>query len=337
MSDLMQSPQAGAPLLEVRDLSVTYRSGKEPVYAVRGVDLTLSAGETLGMAGESGSGKTTVAMSLLRLLPAQAEVTGQVRFRGEDLLEANWGRVRAVRWAGASMVFQGAMSALNPVQTIGDQIVEPILLHEKIGEKEATARAKSLLDSVGVHSRRVDSYPHELSGGQRQRVMMAMALACDPQLVIADEPTTALDVIVQAQILALLTDLVRERGISLIMITHDLSVLAQTCDRIAVMYAGKLVETGPSLDVIGAPRHPYTRALAGAFPTLGDPRSRRAPGGLAGDPPDLRERFDGCPFAPRCPLVEDRCRHGAIPLVAQDDRAAACVLVPGAELVVNHG
>jgi peptide/nickel transport system ATP-binding protein len=337
MSDLMQSPQAGAPLLEVRDLSVTYRSGKEPVYAVRGVDLTLSAGETLGMAGESGSGKTTVAMSLLRLLPAQAEVTGQVRFRGEDLLEANWGRVRAVRWAGASMVFQGAMSALNPVQTIGDQIVEPILLHEKIGEKEATARAKSLLDSVGVHSRRVDSYPHELSGGQRQRVMMAMALACDPQLVIADEPTTALDVIVQAQILALLTDLVRERGISLIMITHDLSVLAQTCDRIAVMYAGKLVETGPSLDVIGAPRHPYTRALAGAFPTLGDPRSRRAPGGLAGDPPDLRERCDGCPFAPRCPLVEDRCRHGAIPLVAQDDRAAACVLVPGAELVVNHG
>jgi len=337
MSDVMHPPQVDVPLLEVRDLSVTYHSGKDPVYAVRGVDLTLSAGETLGMAGESGSGKTTVAMSLLRLLPAQAEVTGQVRFRGEDLLVANWGRVRAVRWSGASMVFQGAMSALNPVQTIGDQIVEPILLHEKVGEKEATARAKSLLDSVGVHSRRVGSYPHELSGGQRQRVMMAMALACDPQLVIADEPTTALDVIVQAQILALLTDLVRERGISLIMITHDLSVLAQTCDRIAVMYAGKLVETGPSLDVIGAPRHPYTRALAGAFPTLGDPRSRRAPGGLAGDPPDLRESFDGCPFAPRCPLVEDRCRHGAIPLVAQDDRAAACVLVPGAELVGHHG
>jgi peptide/nickel transport system ATP-binding protein len=321
------------PLLEVRDLSVTYHSQKEPVYAVRGVDLTLLRGETLGMAGESGSGKTTVAMSLLRLLPAQTEVTGHVSFNGEELLEASWGRVRAVRWAGASVVFQGAMSAMNPVQTIGDQIVEPILLHEKVSEKDARARSAALLDSVGVPSRRVKSYPHELSGGQRQRVMMAMALACDPQLVIADEPTTALDVIVQAQILALLTDLVRERGISLIMITHDLSVLTQTCDRIGVMYAGKLVETGPSLEVIGAPLHPYTRALAGAFPTLGDPRSRRAPGGLAGDPPDLRRTFDGCPFAPRCPLVEDRCLHGSIPLVPQDDRAAACVLVPGAQVV----
>jgi peptide/nickel transport system ATP-binding protein len=337
MSHDMQQRPADAPLLEVHDLSVTYHSGKEPVYAVRGVDLTLRPGDTLGMAGESGSGKTTVAMSLLRLLPPQAEVTGQVSFNGEELLQANWGRIRAVRWAGASVVFQGAMSAMNPVQTIGDQIIEPIVLHEKVSEKVARGRARSLLDSVGVPSRRVNSYPHELSGGQRQRVMMAMALACDPQLVIADEPTTALDVIVQAQILALLTDLVRERGISLIMITHDLSVLAQTCDRIAVMYAGKLVETGPSLDVIGAPLHPYTRALSGAFPTLGDPRSRRAPGGLAGDPPDLRETFEGCPFAPRCPMVEDRCRHGEIPLVAaQDDRAAACVLVPSGELVSHH-
>jgi peptide/nickel transport system ATP-binding protein len=337
MNDSPLSPLDDVPLLEVRDLSVTYRSGKERVYAVRGVDLTLSSGETLGMAGESGSGKTTVAMSLLRLLPAQAVVTGRVSFRGEDLLQADWGRVRAVRWAGASVVFQGAMSAMNPVQTIGDQIVEPILLHEKVGEKEARGRARSLLDSVGVPSRRLNSYPHELSGGQRQRVMMAMALACDPQLVIADEPTTALDVIVQAQILALLTDLVRERGISLIMITHDLSVLAQTCDRIAVMYAGKLVETGPSLDVIADPLHPYTRALAGAFPTLGDPGSRLAPGGLAGDPPDLRETLDGCPFAPRCPLVEERCRHGVIPLRGLDGRAAACVLVPGEELVGQRG
>ncbi len=337
MNETPLPPPDGAPLLEVRDLSVTYQSGKEPVYAVRGVDLSLSSGETLGMAGESGSGKTTVAMSLLRLLPAQAVVTGRVSFRGEDLLQADWGRVRAVRWAGASVVFQGAMSAMNPVQTIGDQIVEPILLHEKVGEKEARGRARSLLDSVGVPSRRLNSYPHELSGGQRQRVMMAMALACDPQLVIADEPTTALDVIVQAQILALLTDLVRERGISLIMITHDLSVLAQTCDRIAVMYAGKLVETGPSLDVIADPLHPYTRALAGAFPTLGDPGSRLAPGGLAGDPPDLRETLDGCPFAPRCPLVEERCRHGVIPLRGLDDRAAACVLAPGEELVGQRG
>jgi peptide/nickel transport system ATP-binding protein len=300
------------------------------------VDLALAPGQTLGMAGESGSGKTTVAMSLLRLLPAECEVTGEIWFRGEDLLQANWGRMRAVRWAEASVVFQGAMSALNPVKTIGDQIVEPILLHEKVGDKVARARARDLLDSVGVPSRRVTSYPHELSGGQRQRVMMAMALACDPDLVIADEPTTALDVIVQAQILSLLTELVRERGISLIMISHDLSVLASTCDRIAVMYAGRLVETGPSREVIEAPLHPYSRALASAFPTLGDPTSRLAPGGLPGDPPDLRERIDGCPFAPRCPEVEDRCRSGVIPLVEQGDRAAACVHVPGYERAVGH-
>jgi peptide/nickel transport system ATP-binding protein len=341
-SDPRAEGRSSGPLLEVRDLTVTYRSGRDPVYAARGVDFTLDVGETLGMAGESGSGKTTVAMSLLRLLPAESTVTGEIRFNGEDLLQANWGRMRAVRWAGASMVFQGAMSALNPVKTIGEQIVEPILLHEKVGEKIARARARDLLDNVGVPSLRVTSYPHELSGGQRQRVMMAMALACDPHLVIADEPTTALDVIVQAQILSLLTELVRERGISLIMISHDLSVLASTCDRIAVMYAGRLVETGPSREVIGAPLHPYSRALAGAFPTLGDPTSRLAPEGLAGDPPDLREQIDGCPFAPRCPEVEDRCLSGVIPLVAPrngagngvegaGERAAACVHVPGYE------
>jgi peptide/nickel transport system ATP-binding protein len=325
------------PLLDLRGLTVTYRSGRDPVYAARGVDLTLAPGETMGMAGESGSGKTTVAMSLLRLLPADAVVTGEIRFRGEDLLRVNWARMRAVRWAEASVVFQGAMSALNPVRTVGEQIVEPILLHDKVGEKVARARARELLDSVGVSSRRVNSYPHELSGGQRQRVMMAMALACDPDLLIADEPTTALDVIVQAQILRLLTDLVRERGISLIMISHDLSVLASTCDRIAVMYAGRLVETGPSRQVIGAPLHPYSRALAGAFPTLGDPASRLAPGGLAGDPPDLRDQIDGCPFAPRCPEVEDRCRTGVIPLVEQGERAAACVHVPGYDEAVRRG
>jgi peptide/nickel transport system ATP-binding protein len=333
----MSTPAAGAPLLDVRDLTVTYRSGRQHVYAARGVDFRLEAGETMGMAGESGSGKTTVALSLLRLLPADAEVTGQILFRGEDLLRADWGRMRAVRWAEASVVFQGAMSALNPVQTIGAQICEPILLHEKVGEKAARTRARALLDDVGVPSRRFGSYPHELSGGQRQRVMMAMALACRPDLVIADEPTTALDVIVQAQILALLNDLVRDSGISLIMISHDLSVLAQTCDRLGVMYAGRLVESGPSREVIASPLHPYTRALAGAFPILGDPSSRRAPGGLAGDPPDLRERIDGCPFAPRCPVVEERCTSGEIPLVQVGDRQAACVHVSGDRVVVGHG
>jgi peptide/nickel transport system ATP-binding protein len=325
------------PLLDVRDLTVSYRSGKESVHAARGVTFKLAAGETMGMAGESGSGKTTVALSLLRLLPTDAHVTGQVLFHGEDLLGANWGRIRAVRWAEASVVFQGAMSALNPVQTIGDQICEPIVLHEKVSETEARTRARALLDDVGVPARRSSSYPHELSGGQRQRVMMAMALACRPELVIADEPTTALDVIVQAQILALLNDLVRESGISLIMISHDLSVLAQTCDRVAVMYAGRLVEAGPSREVIASPLHPYTRALAGAFPILGDPSSRRAPGGLPGDPPDLRSSIDGCPFAPRCPVAEDRCAGGDIPLVAVGERQVACVRVPGDRAAVAHG
>ncbi len=317
-----------APLLELRGVSVTYEAKRGQVHAVRDVDLTLEAGHTLGMAGESGSGKTTLALSLLRLLPPTAKVTGEVLFRGENLLAANWGRLRTVRWAGASVVFQGAMSALNPVQTVGDQIREPIVLHDKVGEKAARARTAELLDSVGVPTRREDSYPHELSGGQRQRVMIAMALACRPHLVIADEPTTALDVIVQAQILALLTDLVREKQISLMMISHDLSVLGQTCERLAVMYAGRLVEVGPSGQVIEQPAHPYARALAQAFPQIGDPTSRLAPGGLAGDPPDLREVADGCSFAPRCPEVRDECLHGDIPLIPfGEERAAACVLV----------
>ncbi len=317
-------------LLDVRDLAVTYHTGGESVRAVRGVDLTLDRGQSLGMAGESGSGKSTVALSLLRLLPASAATTGTVRFRGEDLLQANWARIRAVRWAGASVVFQGAMSALNPVRTVGEQIREPILLHSKVGERAARDRTATLLDSVGVSARRARSYPHELSGGQRQRVMIAMALACDPDLIIADEPTTALDVIVQAQILALLTDLVRDSQIGMIMISHDLSVLAETCERLAVMYAGRIVEIGPSRELIAEPRHPYTRALSGAFPRIGDPASRLSPTGLAGDPPDLRSDIAGCAFAPRCPVVLDDCREHEIALWPADrsgSRESACIRV----------
>jgi peptide/nickel transport system ATP-binding protein len=317
-------------LLDVRDLAVTYHTGGESVRAVRGVDLTLDRGQSLGMAGESGSGKSTVALSLLRLLPASATITGTVRFRGEDLLEANWARIRAVRWAGASVVFQGAMSALNPVRSVGEQIREPILLHSKVGERAARERTATLLDSVGVSARRARSYPHELSGGQRQRVMIAMALACDPDLIIADEPTTALDVIVQAQILELLTDLVRDSQIGMIMISHDLSVLAETCERLAVMYAGRIVEIGPSRELITEPRHPYTRALSGAFPRIGDPASRLSPAGLAGDPPDLRSDIAGCAFAPRCPVVMDACREHEIALWPADrigSRESACIRV----------
>jgi peptide/nickel transport system ATP-binding protein len=317
-----------APLLEVRDLAVTYRSGAETVRAVRGVNFTLNPGETLGMAGESGCGKTTVALSLLRLLPPSAKLDGQILFKGENVIDLGWQRLRAVRWGEASVVFQGAMSALNPVRTIGHQIIEPIMLHEKVSQRVADARAAELLDSVGVPSSRRASYPHELSGGQRQRVMIAMALACQPDLIIADEPTTALDVIVQAQVLELLTNLVRERQISMVVISHDLSVLGETCDQLAIMYAGRVAELGPSRQVLADPQHPYTRILSRAFPRMGDASSRMAPAGLAGEPPDLRGDITGCPFAPRCPEVVAECLTADIELwPAGDDRQAACIKV----------
>jgi peptide/nickel transport system ATP-binding protein len=315
-------------LLEVENLSVTYGAGPREVKAVRGVDFTLDAGQTLGLAGESGSGKSTLALALLRLLPDSARVQGAVRFNGDELLTARWAQLRAVRWAKASVVFQGAMSALNPVQRIGDQIAEPIVLHERIRGRAVRERVDSLLDSVGVPARRRSSYPHELSGGQRQRVMIAMALACRPNLIIADEPTTALDVIVQAQILSLLTDLVRDAGIGMIMISHDLSVLAETCQRMAVMYAGQIIEIGDSKELIDDPQHPYTRALSGAFPRIGDVSSRLAPAGLPGDPPDPSEVGAGCPFTPRCPEAYDACPTTEVELwPAGPDRRSACLRV----------
>ncbi|MFD0634646.1 ABC transporter ATP-binding protein [Catenulispora yoronensis] len=330
-----QPPDAGPnsagtapPLLEVRDLHVTYRSGDRTVPAVRGVGFTLAAGDTLGVAGESGCGKSTMALSLMRLHGGRAEVTGEVLFKGENLLTTGWSRLRAVRWAGASVVFQGAMSALNPVRTVADQIAEPIVLHDKVSTKAAEKRVAQLLDSVGIPAQRMRAHPHEFSGGQRQRVMIAMALACRPDLIIADEPTTALDVMVQAQILELLGDLVKDAGIAVMMITHDLSLLAHTCDRLAVMYAGRIVELGPSRQVLEDPRHPYTTALSRAFPTIGDPASRRAPQGLAGDPPrpsDVSD--DGCAFAPRCARVHDGCRTEKMLLwPAGPDRESACLL-----------
>ncbi|MET8337500.1 ABC transporter ATP-binding protein [Streptosporangium canum] len=323
----------GTPLLDVRDLRVTYRNGERAVPAVRGVSFTLDRGQTLGVAGESGSGKSTMALSLLRLLAPSAQVSGEVLFEGEDLLTARWARLRAVRWSAASVVFQGAMSALNPVRTIGEQICEPILLHEKVGQRTARRRAAELLDSVGVPSRRSGSYPHEFSGGQRQRIMIAMSLACRPDLIIADEPTTALDVMVQAQVLELLGELVRESGIGVIMISHDLSVLSHMCERLAVMYAGQIAEIGPSRQLIAEPRHPYTRALGRAFPTIGDPASRLAPAGLPGDPPTPPElarlsEGRGCAFEPRCSEAVAACRTETVELWPSGPRReAACLRV----------
>jgi peptide/nickel transport system ATP-binding protein len=296
------------PLLEVRDLSVTYCSSRGPVPAVRGVSLRLDAGETLGLAGESGSGKSTMTMALLRLVPVGTIVTGSVTLAGEDVLAMKPGRLRAVRWAEAAVVFQGAQHVLNPVQRIGRQIQEAIETHR------GTNKVSDLLEQVGIPRWRNDAYPHELSGGQKQRVMIAMALACDPQLLIADEPTTALDVMVQAQVLQLLADLQRDRGLAMIFITHDLSVLSTVADRLAVMYAGRLVETGPAKQMLRGAKHPYTKALAAAFPTIGDLSSRLAPSGLAGDPPDPAAVPAGCAFHPRCPIATEECATAEVDL-----------------------
>jgi len=303
-----------APLLRIEDLHVTYavRAGRVP--AVRGVDLTVGAGEIVGLAGESGCGKSTVASSVLRLLPSSAEVSGRILLDGDDVLAMTWGQVRRVRWATASMIFQGALHSLNPVQKVLQQVVEPIMLHEHVGVAEARERAVDLLRQVGIPAGRATAYPHQLSGGQRQRVMIAMSLACNPRLLIADEPTTALDVMVQAQILDLLHELVRERGLGLIIISHDLSVLGHECDRVAVMYAGRIVETGAAAGVFDTPRHHYSAGLSGAFPTIGEPASRYRPAGLAGDPPDLAELPDGCAFHPRCTAAQDDCRVGDVRL-----------------------
>jgi peptide/nickel transport system ATP-binding protein len=319
-------------LLELRDLAVTYRTEGGPVPAVRGVDLVIEPGDTVGLAGESGCGKSTIAGAVLRLLPASTEVTGQVLLDGEDVYAMKPGRLRAVRWTSASIVFQGALHSLNPVHRIGPQIEEAVLQHAaKPSTAAARARAAELLERVGIPAARADAYPHQLSGGQRQRVLIAIALACEPKLLIAEEPTTALDVMVQAQVLELLAELQRDHGLAMLFITHDLSVLAQVCSRLAVMYAGRIVEEGPSAEVLGSPQHPYSRALASAFPTIGDQSSRLAPRGLAGDPPDPTALPGGCAFHPRCPVAVERCGTDAVELVpAGAERRAACVHLEGA-------
>jgi peptide/nickel transport system ATP-binding protein len=301
------------------------------VQAVQGVSFDLTRGSSLGLAGESGCGKSTLAGAVLRLLPKGTKVEGTIELAGEEVLTMKPGRLRAVRWTAASIVFQGALHALNPVQRVSKQIAEPMLLHRTEPTRSAAdKRVRELLEQVGLPGDRADAYPHQLSGGQRQRVLIAMALACDPDLLIADEPTTALDVMVQAQVLALLAQLRRDRGLSMIFITHDLSVLSDVCDHLAVMYAGRVVEEGPAHELFSSPHHPYTRALAAAFPTIGDQASRMHPTGLAGDPPDPAHLPEGCAFHPRCAVAVDACRAAVPELrVAAPGRRAACILVGG--------
>ncbi len=324
-------------LLELRDLHITYRSERGDVPAVRGVNLTIDPGETVGLAGESGCGKSTIAGAVLRLLPKETIVEGQILLDGQDVYAMRPGELRAVRWTSAAIVFQGALHALNPVQRVGKQIAEAILLHSKQNRHDADRRVGELLERVGLPANRARSYPHQLSGGQRQRVLIALALACEPRLLIADEPTTALDVMVQAQVLELLAELQRDRGLGLLFITHDLSVLTSTCERLAVMYAGRVVEDGPSHDVFGTPQHPYSAALARAFPTIGDPASRLNPSGLAGDPPNPSDLPSGCPFHPRCDRAVEECSQHDFELrPAGIGRHAACIHVP-VEVAGPHG
>ena len=296
-------------LLEVEHLHIHYYTLRGIVRAVDDVSFTLDRGEVLGVAGESGCGKSTLGYGLMRLVPPPGRIVkGRIVIDGVDIVGLPEPVLRKrFRWKRISMIFQSAMNALNPVYTVGDQIAEAIVYHEGVSKKEALQRAEKLLKMVGLDASIVRRYPHELSGGQKQRVVIAMALALNPDIVIADEPTTALDVVVQAQILNLLKKLKREYDMSMIFISHDLSVIAELADKIAIMYAGEIVELGPAENVYTKPAHPYTQLLLKAIPRLHAPRGKLAY--IPGSPPDLRKPPKGCRFAPRCPFAQPRCRE----------------------------
>jgi peptide/nickel transport system ATP-binding protein len=315
-------------LLEVEDLRFTH-DGK-PI--VDGVDLKLAPGEALALAGESGCGKTTTALALMRLLPPTLTQSGVITLRPEGVEDPiNIGRrtetgMRLVRWRHISLVFQGAMNSLDPVQKVGKQIAEAIGIHERASSSDIAARIDELLATVGLTGGVAGRYPHELSGGQRQRVMIALALACRPSLVIADEPTTALDVVMQAQVLQLLERLREELGLALILISHDLGVLAETCDRIAVMYAGRIVETGSVDEVFAAPQHPYTKLLLDSLPVIGGDRGVGI--AIPGAPPDPGDPPPGCRFRPRCPYSAERCDVDPPLREVRPGQLAACHYAP---------
>ena len=315
----------GTEVLEVRDLHVWFDldDGGE-LYAVQGVSFSLSRGERFGLVGESGCGKTTTILALMGLLPSSATVSGEVRLDGRDILSGGEDTIRPHRWTDVAMVFQGAMNALNPVKRVGAQIVEPMELHGIAHGEAARKEARDLLELVGIPRAAADRYPHEFSGGMRQRAAIAMALACKPKILLADEPTTALDVMVQAQILELLVRLTDDLGLGLILVTHDLPVVAQVCSRAAVMYAGEIVESGTMDALFHTPRHPYTRLLFAATPDLyGADEVVSIPGA----PPRLDREIEGCPFRMRCDMAFDRCvvDHPALKVV-ELDHAAACHL-----------
>lgn len=296
-------------LLDVKKLSIDFATDDGGVSAVRDLSFSLAAGETLGIVGESGSGKSQTAMAILRLMARNATVKGRIFFQGQDLLELSTADMLKVRGQRIGMIFQDPMTALNPHLRVGTQLAEVLVAHRGQSWSAAMAESARMLQAVHIPAaeQRLQQYPHEMSGGQRQRVMIAMALLCRPQLLIADEPTTALDVTVQAQILRLLAELRREFGLAIILITHDLGVMAGICERALVMYGGQMMEQGPCRELLQKPTHPYTRALIASRPRLDGDLARALPT-IAGSPPNMADRAPGCPFAPRCPRVEDICR-----------------------------
>jgi peptide/nickel transport system ATP-binding protein len=314
--------------LNIENLRTYYFTKKGPVKAVDGVSFQVKEGQAMGLAGESGCGKTTVALSIMKILPTHAKITeGKILLKELDIAKLPEKEMRKIRWKRISLVFQGAMNALDPLYSLGDQIEEAILLHEpKFSKKDARIRAEELLELVGMERKRIKSYPHELSGGMRQRGLIAMALACRPEMLIADEPGTALDVIVQAQVLSLLEDLRKKLNLAVILITHDLSIIADTCDRAAIMYAGKIVEYVDVLDLFKDPLHPYTQGLIHAFPNIKSARTHMS--SIPGSPPDLLDPPQGCRFHPRCTYAMNICKTQEPPLrrIGKEEHVVACHL-----------
>jgi len=311
------------PILQVKDLTVEYRTTRGPVYAARDVTFDVHPGESMGLVGESGCGKTTVALALLRILPDNGAIAGgAIELDGADLATLSERQMAEHRWRDISMIFQAAMNSLNPVYRVVDQIVEAIQAHEPLSAADARDRSAELFDLVGLDTALLRRYPHEYSGGMRQRAVIAMALACNPKIVIADEPTTALDVLVQERILREMRRIQKERQMGMMYISHDVAVIAGVADTVGVMYAGQLVEKGTVNDIFARPTHPYTKALLESVPSVKGPR--RLLQALAGDPPDLMEIPSGCPFAPRCSRVTDQCHTNLPPRTGDDEHWGLC-------------
>jgi peptide/nickel transport system ATP-binding protein len=311
-------------LLEIKDLHVYYMTDEGTAKAVCGLNLALGAGESLGLVGETGAGKTTTCLSIMQLVPDPPGVivSGDITFKGENLIYADEKRCQEIRGNGISMIFQDPMTALNPVMTIGEQLVEVVRTHNKVSKKEAKAQVVRALGIVGVQSDRFNDYPHQFSGGMKQRVVITMALLCEPELLIADEPTTALDVTIQAQVLEIIKKLQRETGTSMLLVTHDLGVVAETCDRVAIMYAGRVVEHGSVKDVFRNARHPYTKGLFHSIPRLENENQKLEP--IDGLPPNPRALPTGCPFHPRCREPLPVCRTDEPPIRSESGHHYAC-------------